>query len=202
MRNRLVSTLRTQSSSLKMMDDASRIALQLRSAGEVMLVRRMKRTVVIGAAAVALAVPAAFALAHGGEEWIPAAADEAEMLTTASGHPVPRESRIDFCPTQEQSDKHWEVYGFDYKPTVPCGDITNLDAPLHDHASGDADPGRPKTIAEAQALYDPEDDPNILIDHANGEFAVVLIQPVTPVPADIKTVEQFQKWAGTFRGGN
>jgi hypothetical protein len=29
---------------------------------------------------------------------------------------------IDYCPTPEQVEAHFEEYGFDYKPTVPCGE--------------------------------------------------------------------------------
>jgi hypothetical protein len=35
---------------------------------------------------------------------------------------VPEGPFIDFCPTTEQIEAHLEKYGFDYKPTVACGE--------------------------------------------------------------------------------
>ncbi len=35
---------------------------------------------------------------------------------------LPEGPSIDFCPTTEQIEAHLEKYGFDYKPTVTCGE--------------------------------------------------------------------------------
>jgi hypothetical protein len=40
----------------------------------------------------------------------------------AAGPDIPRGPSIDFCPTTEQIEAHLEEYGFDYKPTVACGE--------------------------------------------------------------------------------
>jgi hypothetical protein len=33
---------------------------------------------------------------------------------------VPQGPEVDFCPTPEQVEEHFKLYGFDYKPTVSC----------------------------------------------------------------------------------
>jgi hypothetical protein len=58
------------------------------------------------------------------------AQDSGTESEPASGQPngdqveqagVPRGPEVDFCPTEEQTELHGQIYGFDYKPTVYCG---------------------------------------------------------------------------------
>lgn len=144
----------------------------------------------------ALIVPAALALAHGGTDTSSVASNEPEIVTPESGQPVPKESKIDFCPTKEQSDRHWEVYGFDYKPTIPCGDAVNVDVAPHRHALGEDEPEPPSTFSEAQSLYDPSNDPNILIgkDPDSGKFYAVDVITLSPIPRTVRSIDGYKRW--------
>lgn len=124
---------------------------------------RQRRAMIGAALVVALVIPGALAIASASSGPSESANQKADVLTTASGEPVPFEPEIG-------------------------------------HARLDSAP--PRAYAEAQARYDPDDEPNILLDRntRTGEVAVVHIHPVDPIPAYVKTVEQFQKWAGTSRG--
>lgn len=51
-----------------------------------------------------------------------AAAGVAAMAGTEASADLPRGPYIDFCPTTEQIEAHLSEFGFDYKPTVPCGE--------------------------------------------------------------------------------
>jgi hypothetical protein len=46
----------------------------------------------------------------------------ASALAIAGDDSVDEGPSIDYCPTTDQVEAHWEQYGFDYKPTVPCGE--------------------------------------------------------------------------------
>lgn len=58
------------------------------------------------------------ALATAGSGASPREADTQAVDQTG----LPEGPFIDFCPTMEQIDAHLDKYGFDYKPTVPCGE--------------------------------------------------------------------------------
>ena len=164
--------------------------------------RANSRRVVAGLVAAALVVPAALAFAHGGDESSSASSQELAMLTTASGQSVPKESKIDFCPTEEQSDLHWRTYGFDYKPTIPCGDAVNMETPASDEIPEQPPLELPSNFGEAQALFDPDDDPQLLVgkDPATGDYTAVLVSTRDPIPSRIRSLNRFKKWSGNSDG--
>jgi len=104
-------------------------------------------------------------------------------------------------------EAYWEQTGLDLKPTVPCDDLDGLNpdapdtrgrAPETDHSHvGDggsvSDP--PMTLAEAQAKYDPNNDPYTLIgQEPDGSIVVVSIATAIEPPAWVKTPEDLSQW--------
>lgn len=162
-----------------------------------MFIGKIRRIAVLVAATALLAVPAALAFAHGGEDHSAISPEEPAILMTKSGQPVPVESEIDFCPTLEQSTLHWETYGFDYKPTVPCGDAANMDTPAINEIPAQPPLPEVNSLAGAQALLDPEDDPQVLVgvDPNTGKYISVSVTTRQPIPSYVKSFEQFREWA-------
>ncbi|MGH3039683.1 MAG: hypothetical protein ACRDLZ_09845 [Gaiellaceae bacterium] len=64
---------------------------------------------VVGAAAAGLAIAQ---IGGGDSSTSPESGDR--------GVGVPEGPFVDFCPTPEQVVSHLQIYGVDYKPTVPC----------------------------------------------------------------------------------
>jgi len=62
------------------------------------------------------------ALVAGSFAFLAAAGVTALAGTNGADEGIPPGPRIDFCPTTEQIEAHLEEYGFDYKPTVVCGE--------------------------------------------------------------------------------
>jgi hypothetical protein len=46
----------------------------------------------------------------------------AALAADSENEAIDRGPFIDYCPTLEQTEAHFSEYGFDYKPTVPCGE--------------------------------------------------------------------------------
>jgi hypothetical protein len=104
------------------------------------------------------------------------------------------------CPSAEEVRAYWEKYGKDLKSAGRCGDPDPL--PPGD-GTGEAPvsgrpPPTPTTMAEAQAVLDPDDDPLLLLHQdKNGGWSAILVA-LAPgqdePPPSVRTVEQFSAW--------
>jgi hypothetical protein len=84
----------------------------------------------------------------------------------ASGPDIPPGPSIDFCPTIEQIEAHLEEYGFDYKPTVPCGEngeeLTGRESSAESESSVSMDQSREdlrQALLTARLAPDEDGDP-------------------------------------------
>lgn len=107
---------------------------------------------------------------------------------------VPPGPSIDFCPTTDQIEAHLKEYGFDYKPTVPCGENGEELPPV-------ADPSDPpneqalfakekKAIATATRAPDADGDPlSIELVLADGSKTTVFVDGDPKLFKDITPAE-------------
>jgi hypothetical protein len=106
------------------------------------------------------------------------------------------ETPLPFCPSLEQLEQHWEKYEQELK--LPCPDPDPLPEPSNKEPSG-LPVEAPTTLAEAQELYDPDNDPLILIGRDDdGTYVSVTIAVLDSAfipPASIKTTAQYEQWA-------
>lgn len=108
-----------------------------------------------------------------------------------------RPTKGPFCPSAAEIELYWEKHGEELKPSPDCPDPD----PLPD--STDPEPigepvVEPTTLAEAQQVYDPHNDPLILVrEKATGTYTSitmsVLDQAYIP-PASVQTSEQYEAW--------
>lgn len=174
--------------------------------------RRERIRAVLSITAVAAAAGGAVAVVSIVGDWGRPAA--APLVVTAAGPTalptVAATEDTPYCPTPEEMRSYWEEHGQELKPT---GDCPDPDPPLpadpsnSPEESATADPeDRPDTFAQAQALYDPENDPFILIDQApDGSFYAIHGTPLevtkaTTPPAWVKTVDDYKRWAAAQDG--
>lgn len=105
------------------------------------------------------------------------------------------ETPLPFCPSLEQLEQHWEKYGQELK--LPCPDPDPLPEPSNREPSG-LPVEAPTTLAEAQELYDPDNDPLILIGRDDdGNYVSVtgaVLDSAFIPPASIKTTAQYEQW--------
>lgn len=106
-----------------------------------------------------------------------------------------------FCPSPEEVERHWERYGEELKLDPDCPDPDPLPEPSDPEPPG-SPPDEPTTLAEAQRLYDPENEPLILVEHqADGTYTSVtgtVLDPAFVPPPSIKTTDQYEKWLTTL----
>lgn len=127
---------------------------------------------------------------------------EARLTFSGSGTTSPADSYVDYCPTREEVDAHWRQTGRDLKPTVFCDDEDPLETSLtppgadHSHEPGAAQESGPRmTLAEAQAQYDPHNDPYTLVGrNPDGTIALLTIAAAVPPPPWVKTPADLSKW--------
>lgn len=157
--------------------------------------RRIRKRIAVGLA-VALAVVSTVSLARG-------------ELPVNLGGADPR-IEVDYCPSLAQIEQHLRETGKDYKPTVTCTyeisqgiDPPEGPDPETDRPHADEPPPEPAPVLsfeEAQRLYDPEDDPSILLrreqDGGWGAISFALADPELPLAIEklgIQTEEQYQR---------
>jgi hypothetical protein len=97
---------------------------------------------------------------------------------------VPEGPSIDFCPTTEQIEAHLEKYGFDYKPTVACGESGEEVASgvEEDTESDEVVFAREKErLLRATRGEDVDGDPTTIeIVYADGTESVIFVQAENP----------------------
>jgi hypothetical protein len=119
---------------------------------------------------------------------------------------------VDGCPSEAEMERYWEQNGRDLKPLPMCNDVWDADDPLPSDAptAPEADGGHvdtPTTLAEAQAMYDPEDDPYIVIQQRpDGIFGSTHVDFIDRPPDWVKTIDDARRWfeqleARSRRGG-
>lgn len=105
----------------------------------------------------------------------------------------------DYCPSAEEVVAYWDKYHRERKPSPGCSDPDPL---LEDPSGEPEDPGEPavepRTLDEAQELFDPNNEPLILVDQqADGTFMSVNMtvwNPEDTPPASIQTSQQYKTW--------
>lgn len=102
-----------------------------------------------------------------------------------------------FCPSPEELEWHWEKYGQELKPS-DCPDPDPLPEPSNREPPG-SPVEAPTTLSKAQELYDPDNDPLILVGREDdGTYVSVTIAVLDSAfipPASIKTTAQYEQWA-------
>lgn len=88
------------------------------------------------------------------------AAAQGDESLPAEAHGVPRGPEVGFCPTREQTEVHAEVYGFDYKPTVPC-DSDDVVPPAGGSPDLDDQPAQERMAAQDELLKSATPLPNL-----------------------------------------
>jgi len=113
------------------------------------------------------------------------------------GPPPPPPHRSALCAAEVE--QHWEEHGEELKPSPECPDpdpIPDLDDPEPTPTGPSAED--PTTVATAQQLYDPNDDPLILVEQqSDGTYRSVTISVLDEAhvpPAAIRTAEQYEQW--------
>lgn len=96
--------------------------------------------------------------------------------------------------------------------TAPPGGDRALDPAHPAPPPGVADPeprgapvAGPTTLAEAQAAYDPENDPLVLVDEAEDgtyrSITLAVLEHVYVPPATVLTADQYARWLDELPGG-
>lgn len=157
----------------------------------------MRRWMQIALVAAGLAaIPVALAIAQ----------DDGDSVSGASGPGAsqaqsapPQGPEVNHCPSSAESRAHYEQYGFDYKPQVRCGSGAQVEDPPPDAGPDEAPPVVASSIAEAQRVFDPRDDPNVLVgkDPGGQGYIGLHVTTLNPIPPDVKTFEEFREWAKT-----
>jgi hypothetical protein len=159
----------------------------------------------------ATAVLAVGAVAQGASEHSPQQRVQSLSLATdATADPVDPLALAN-CPTEDEMDVHWEQYGRDLKPSLVCSELWDADDalpsdPVRPPEADQLDPqDLPTTLVEAQVLYDPEDDPWVLVGrNPDGPDFVVIDSAIGfgPSPPDwVKTPDDFAEWLPALDGG-
>ncbi|MEX0755303.1 MAG: hypothetical protein WD556_09365 [Actinomycetota bacterium] len=94
---------------------------------------------------------------------------------------VPEGPYVDFCPTTEQIEAHLEKYGFDYKPTVPCGEGGQELATDGNTVEPEEEAEEKAFLESARRAPDTDGDPATMeIKLPDGEEGVIYINTDNP----------------------
>ena len=106
---------------------------------------------------------------------------------------LPEGPFIDFCPTTEQIEAHLDKYGFDYKPTVPCGEngqelaVGGGSKPVDEEELFES---RKKDLLSATLAPDADGNPLTMeIILADGTAAILFIDEVPELYEDMTPAE-------------
>lgn len=113
----------------------------------------------------------------------------------AAGPDVPEGPYIDFCPTADQIEAHLEKYGFDYKPTVACGESgQEVTGPGDSEASESDDvvfSREKERLLAAKRGPDLDGDPSTIeVIYADGTESTIFIQTDNPKYWDSLTLDE------------
>lgn len=98
---------------------------------------------------------------------------------------TPKGPYVDFCPTLEQTEAHLAEYGFDYKPTVVCGEdgkVISSDTGSDDVLTDSEAFAQDKALLKsAKRLPDTDGDPATMeIELPDGSKGVIYINTGDP----------------------
>ncbi len=119
------------------------------------------------------------------------------VASAGSDANLPEGPFIDFCPTAEQIEAHLAQYGFDYKPTVTCGE-EGIQLPAGDPVSPMSDAeveAHDRAVLEgAKRAPDTDGDPaSMEVVLQDGSTAVIFIQTDNPEQFKGMTPAEFVK---------
>lgn len=107
------------------------------------------------------------------------------------------------CATQEELSAYWDEHGAEDKAAMACNpDPDGDEAADAPNSSGE---DTVDTLAEAQAILDPENDPLVLIGHSkqDGYYSIVLTMiggADAGPPARVQTERQYTRWMAKKAG--
>lgn len=105
--------------------------------------------------------------------------------SSSAGAGTPKGPYIDFCPTLEQAEAHLAEYGFDYKPTVVCGEdgtVISSDTGSEQALTDEEALAKDKALlTSAKRLPDSDGDPTTMeIELPDGTEGIIYINTGDP----------------------